>query len=153
VLTFFLSFVPFGPPVVWIGASIWLFATSHVGWGIFMTVYGAIAISGVDNIVKPIIISRGSKLPFVVMFIGVLGGIATFGFIGIFIGPTLLAVGFSLIQELLDQRRIASAIKSGSASEPTEPADTSSAAQTTTPQPPTPATDVLPTSGQDTSAG
>jgi predicted PurR-regulated permease PerM len=109
VLTFFLSFVPMGPPIVWIGASIWLFAQGHVGWGIFMAVYGLLAISSVDNVVKPIIISRGSKLPFIVMFIGVLGGIATFGFIGIFIGPTLLAVGFSLIQEILGQRRIAAA--------------------------------------------
>jgi predicted PurR-regulated permease PerM len=59
----------------------------------------------VDNLVKPYIISRGSKLPFIVMFIGVLGGVATFGFIGIFLGPTLLAVGFSLAHEILGQRR------------------------------------------------
>ncbi|MEN6334985.1 MAG: AI-2E family transporter, partial [Phycisphaerales bacterium] len=107
VLTFFLSFVPMGPPIIWIGASIWLFAQGHVGWGIFMAAYGLLAISSVDNVVKPIIISRGSKLPFIVMFVGVLGGIATFGFNGIFIGPTLLAVGFSLVQEILDQRRVA----------------------------------------------
>jgi predicted PurR-regulated permease PerM len=106
VLTFFLSFVPMGPPIIWIGALIWLFAQGHVGWGIFMAVYGLLAISSVDNVIKPIIISRGSKLPFIVMFIGVLGGIATFGFIGIFIGPTLLAVGFGLIQEILGQRRL-----------------------------------------------
>lgn len=105
VLTFFFSFIPFGPPIIWIGASIWLFVQNHVGWGIFMVVYGVLAISSVDNVVKPIIISRGSKLPFIVMFIGVLGGVATFGFIGIFIGPTLLAVGFSLIQEILEKRR------------------------------------------------
>ncbi|HSW00507.1 MAG TPA: AI-2E family transporter [Sedimentisphaerales bacterium] len=106
VLTFFLSFVPMGPPIIWISASIWLFAQDHIGWGIFMAVYGLLAISSIDNVVKPIIISRGSKLPFVVMFIGVLGGIAAFGFIGIFIGPTLLAVGFGLIQEILGQRRL-----------------------------------------------
>ncbi len=106
VLTFFLSFVPMGPPIIWIGASIWLFAQNHIGRGIFMAVYGLLAISSVDNVIKPIIISRGSKLPFIVMFIGVLGGIATFGFIGIFIGPTLLAVGFSLVQEILGQRRL-----------------------------------------------
>ena len=105
LFTFFLSFVPVGPPIVWIGASIWLFAQGSTGWGIFMIVYGVLAISGVDNVVKPYIISRGSKLPFIVMFIGVLGGVATFGFIGIFLGPTLLAVGFSLTQELIGHRR------------------------------------------------
>jgi predicted PurR-regulated permease PerM len=105
LFTFFLSFVPFGPPIVWIGASIWLFTQKSVGWGLFMGAYGLLAISSVDNVVKPYIISRGSKLPFIVMFIGVLGGVATFGFIGIFLGPTLLAVGFSLSQELIGHRR------------------------------------------------
>jgi len=105
LFTFFLSFIPFGPPIVWIGASIWLFAQGWMGWGIFMVLYGLLCISSVDNLVKPYIISRGSKLPFVVMFIGVLGGVATFGFIGIFLGPTLLAVGFSLAQEILGKRR------------------------------------------------
>ncbi len=105
LLTFFLSFLPFGPPIVWISASISLFAMGRTGWGIFMIAYGLFVISIVDNIMKPIIISRGSKLSFIVMFMGVLGGVAAFGFIGIFIGPTLLAVGFSLAQEILEQRR------------------------------------------------
>ncbi|MBN1505379.1 MAG: AI-2E family transporter [Sedimentisphaerales bacterium] len=112
LFTFFLSFVPFGPPIIWIGASIWLFAQGATGWGIFMAAYGVLAISSVDNVVKPYIISRGSKLPFVVMFIGVLGGVAAFGFIGIFLGPTLLAVGYSLAQEILGQRRRRSTLKS-----------------------------------------
>jgi predicted PurR-regulated permease PerM len=111
LFTFFLSFIPFGPPVVWIGASIWLFAQGSTGWGIFMALYGLLGISSVDNVVKPYIISRGSKLPFIVMFIGVLGGVATFGFIGIFLGPTLLAVGFSLTHEILGQRHRNSAIR------------------------------------------
>jgi len=105
LLTFFLSFLPFGPPIVWICAAISLFAMGRTGAGIFMAVYGVLVISLVDNIIKPIIISRGSKLSFIVMLIGVLGGVAAFGFIGIFIGPTLLAVGFSLVHEILEQRR------------------------------------------------
>jgi predicted PurR-regulated permease PerM len=109
LLTFFLSFVPFGPPLVWIAASIWLFLAGQTGAGIFMVVYGLLCISSVDNLIKPYIISRGSKLSFIVMFIGVLGGVATFGFIGIFLGPTLLAVGFSLAQEILEQRRVRAA--------------------------------------------
>lgn len=106
LLTFFLSFLPFGPPIVWISVAIWLFVMGKIGWGIFMVAYGTLVISLVDNIIKPMIISRGSKLSFIVMFIGVLGGVAAFGFIGIFIGPTLLAVGFSLTQEILEQRRV-----------------------------------------------
>lgn len=102
MFTFFLSFVAL-PPLVWIGAAAWLFAQGHNVWGIFMILYGLLVISSVDNVVKPYIISRGSKLPFIVTFIGVLGGIATFGFIGVFLGPTLLAVGYALTHEILTQ--------------------------------------------------
>ena len=105
MFTFFLSFIPAGPPIVWIGASVWLFAGGQIGWGVFMIVYGIFAISSIDNLIRPYIISRGSKLPFIVMFIGVVGGVVTFGFIGVFLGPTLLAVGYSLTHEILIRRQ------------------------------------------------
>ncbi len=54
--------------------------------------------SGIDNIVKPLLISRGASLPFVLVLLGVLGGILAFGFVGIFLGPTLLAVGFAFVR-------------------------------------------------------
>ncbi|MEO1017945.1 MAG: AI-2E family transporter, partial [Pseudomonadota bacterium] len=53
----------------------------------------------VDNFLKPYLISRGTRMPFILVFMGVVGGALTFGFIGIFIGPTLLAVGYALINE------------------------------------------------------
>jgi predicted PurR-regulated permease PerM len=105
LFTFLLSFIPFGPPIVWIGVMIWLFAQGHPWWGGFMLVYGTLCISSVDNLIKPLIISRGSKLSFIVMFIGVLGGVAAFGFLGVFVGPTLLAVGFALMHEILRSRQ------------------------------------------------
>ena len=98
LFTFFLSFIPVGPPMIWIGASVWLFGEGHTGWGIFMIAYGCWRRSVmVDNVIKPYIISRGSRLSFIIMLIGVLGGLITFGFIGVFLGPTLLAVGYSLV--------------------------------------------------------
>jgi predicted PurR-regulated permease PerM len=99
VLTFVLSLVPIGPPLVWGGAAIWLFAQGHTGWGVFMLIWGAVLISGVDNVVRPMLISRGSSLPFLLTFLGVLGGVIAFGFVGMFIGPTLLAVGYSLFSD------------------------------------------------------
>jgi predicted PurR-regulated permease PerM len=98
LLTFFLSVVPVGPPLVWLPAAIWLFHQGSMGWGIFMLVWG-VAISSVDNVVKPWLISQGSDLPFILIFFGVLGGALVFGFIGVFIGPTLLAVGYRLVEE------------------------------------------------------
>lgn len=97
VLVFVSSLIPVGPPVIWGGAAVWLFSQGETGWGIFMLVWGFFAISGVDNIVRPVLISRGSSLPFLLTLLGVLGGVIAFGFVGLFIGPTLLAVGYSLL--------------------------------------------------------
>jgi predicted PurR-regulated permease PerM len=98
LLTFFLSVVPVGPPLVWIPAALWLFHQGSTGWGIFMLIWGVL-VSSVDNVVKPWLISQGSDLPFILIFFGVLGGALMFGFIGVFIGPTLLAVGYRLVEE------------------------------------------------------
>ena len=60
----FLSVLPIGAPVVWIPASIWLMSSGHLGWGIFLAIYGAGAISGSDSLIRPWFISRGAQLPF-----------------------------------------------------------------------------------------
>ena len=106
VATAILSLVPVGPPLIWGGAAIWLFYQGTVGWGIFMLLWGFFLISGVDNVVKPLLISHGSHLPFILVLFGVMGGVLAFGFVGIFIGPTLLAVGLSLIQEWAASNRL-----------------------------------------------
>lgn len=98
LLTFFLSVVPVGPPLIWGPAALWLFHEGSTGWGVFMLVWG-VGISSVDNVVKPWLISQGSDMPFLLIFFGVLGGALTFGFIGVFLGPTLLAVGYRLVTE------------------------------------------------------
>ena len=98
LLTFFLSVVPVGPPLVWLPAALWLFHQGSTGWGIFMVIWG-VGVSSVDNVVKPWLISQGSAMPFLLIFFGVIGGALTFGFIGVFIGPTLLAVGYRLVAE------------------------------------------------------
>lgn len=59
--------------------------------------WGTFIISGVDNVLKPYLISRGGDLPLVIVLLGVFGGLLAFGFIGLFIGPTLLAVAYSLL--------------------------------------------------------
>jgi predicted PurR-regulated permease PerM len=95
--TFFLSVIPVGPPLIWGGASLWLYNHGEHGWAIFLALYGLLAISTVDNVLKPILISHSSNLPLLLIVLGVLGGALSFGFIGIFLGPTLLAVGFTLL--------------------------------------------------------
>jgi predicted PurR-regulated permease PerM len=103
--TFFLSPVPIGPPLVWAPVAFWLFANGHAGWGTFILIWGVAVVSSVDNFIKPLIISRGSNLPFILVLLGVLGGVIAFGFIGVFLGPTLLALGFELIHDWSEERR------------------------------------------------
>ena len=104
VATAILSLLPIGPPLIWGAVAIWLFYQGSVGWGIFMLLWGFFLISGVDNVLKPVLISRGSNLPFILVLFGVMGGLIAFGFVGIFIGPTVLAVGLSLIREWAKQK-------------------------------------------------
>jgi predicted PurR-regulated permease PerM len=99
LLTFFSSVIPVvGTAIVWLPAALWLFHQGSTGWGIFMLIWG-VGVSNIDNVVKPWLISQGSDMPFILIFFGVLGGALTFGFIGVFLGPTLLAVGFRLVSE------------------------------------------------------
>ena len=98
-MTFVLSILPIGPPLIWGGAAAWLAYQDQIGWSIFIAIWGFFVISGIDNVIKPLIISRGSSLPFVLVFLGVFGGVIVFGFVGIFIGPALMAVGYTLAQQ------------------------------------------------------
>jgi predicted PurR-regulated permease PerM len=99
LLTFFASVVPVvGTTLVWLPAAIWLFHQGSTGWGSFMLIWG-LMVANLDNVVKPWLISQGSDMPFILIFFGVAGGALAFGFIGVFLGPTLLAVGFRLVEE------------------------------------------------------
>ncbi|MBK8175871.1 MAG: AI-2E family transporter [Rhodospirillales bacterium] len=99
LLTSLLSFVPMGPPMVWLPSAIWLFSSGDLEWGVFMGLWGFFVVSTVDNVIRPYFISIGSALPLLLVLLGVLGGIVAFGLLGVFIGPTMLAVGFTLIRE------------------------------------------------------
>ncbi len=102
--TFFLSIVPVGPPLIWGGATVWLAYEGQMGWAVFMALWGFLAISTIDNLVKPYLISRSSNLPLLLIVLGVFGGVIAFGFIGLFIGPPVLAVGLTLVQLWIARR-------------------------------------------------
>ena len=99
LVTCVVSIVPAGPPLVWVPAALWLVSQGETGWAVFMFIWGAFAISGIDNVVKPYLISQGAALPFLLVLLGVIGGLLAFGFVGIFLGPTLLAVGYAMLRE------------------------------------------------------
>ena len=98
-LTFLMALTPIGAPLVWFPAAIWLFYTDSTGWAVFLVLWGTFVVGGADNIIRPYFISRGSDLPFVLVFLGVLGGTLAFGFLGLFLGPTLLATGYEIVRD------------------------------------------------------
>jgi predicted PurR-regulated permease PerM len=99
VLAMFASPIPFvGTALVWAPAAIVLFVQGHTGWGIFMVLWGMLVVAMVDNIVRPLVISGKSGVPTLFVFAGLLGGLAAFGSVGMFVGPLLLTLLVALIR-------------------------------------------------------
>ncbi len=95
----FLAVLPIGAPLVWIPAALWLMSSGHLGWGIFLGIYGVVAVSGADSVIRPWFIARSAQLPFLLTVLGVLGGALSFGLLGIFLGPVLLGIAYTLVNE------------------------------------------------------
>jgi predicted PurR-regulated permease PerM len=99
LLLFLLALIPFGPLLIWGPAAIWLYLDGEIGQGIFVAIWSVAAGLLTDNVLRPYLISRGSDLPLILILFGVVGGAVAFGLLGLFLGPTLLAVGYELIRE------------------------------------------------------
>ena len=101
-----LSVLPIGAPSVWIPASLWLLSRGDTLFGILLMIYGVVAISGSDSLIRPFFIARGAHLPFLLTMLGVLGGALAFGLLGVFVGPVLLGVGYTLVLEYGDPQAL-----------------------------------------------
>jgi predicted PurR-regulated permease PerM len=104
LFTMFIALIPFGTVAVWVSASLWLVfhGEQWAGFGLFL--WGVLVVSWVDNLVRPLVISRTTRIPFVLVMLGVLGGLTSFGFIGLFVGPVILAIGLAVWREWLHYR-------------------------------------------------
>ena len=105
LITFVVALIPFGTPFAWGGVALWLMSQGHTTEGIGLALWGGLVISWVDNLIRPIVISGATKIPFIIIFIGVLGGLTAFGFVGLFIGPVVLAIGLAVWREWIAQHR------------------------------------------------
>jgi predicted PurR-regulated permease PerM len=99
MLTALASFLPFGPTVVWLAAVVGLVLAGHTGAAIGMTVWGTLLVSTIDNVLRPLLISGPTQIPFLLVLFGVLGGLSTLGMLGLFVGPVVLSVAFALLAE------------------------------------------------------
>lgn len=100
-ITFVVALIPFGTPFAWGGVAFWLLTQGQTTEGIGLALWGILVISWVDNLIRPIVISGATKIPFIIIFIGVLGGLTAFGFVGLFIGPVVLAITLAVWREWL----------------------------------------------------
>ena len=98
-----LCIAQLGPILVLIPSTIWLFATDQTGWGSFLLVW-SLLVGGMDNFLRPVLIRRGVDLPLLLIIVGVIGGLLAFGLVGLFVGPVVLAVTFTLVDAWVTER-------------------------------------------------
>lgn len=101
-LTSLFAFLPGGVVIVWGGATIWLWSAGHTGAAIGMIIWGLVPIGSIDNVLRPIMISRSGAgdIPFLLVLLGVLGGLSAFGMLGLLLGPVVLTIAFTLVKEV-----------------------------------------------------
>jgi predicted PurR-regulated permease PerM len=86
--------------VILLPAAAWLiFYKGQIGWGIFLFIWSFTVVGNIDTFIRPMLISRGAKIPFLVILLGVLGGLAAGGILGLFVGATLLSVFYTMLKE------------------------------------------------------
>jgi predicted PurR-regulated permease PerM len=99
VLTALVALIPFATPLAWGGAGAWLLFQGEVGAAFGIWLWGAAVVSQLDNVLRPIFISSAGAIPFLLVLLGVLGGLLAFGMVGLFIGPIVLAMGWAVWRE------------------------------------------------------
>jgi predicted PurR-regulated permease PerM len=102
-LTFFILVLQLPNWIVWLPVVVWLGYRGETGYAIFLFVWGTFVVSTVDNFIRPYLISQGARLPLLLIFVGVIGGLFAYGFIGLFVGATLLGVGYTIFRSWLDE--------------------------------------------------
>jgi predicted PurR-regulated permease PerM len=106
-VTVFVSLVPGGGGAVSVAAALWLGLDGRWLAAALLAGWGVAVVSSVDNVVRPLLISAGGGIPFLLVFFGVLGGLTAFGLVGLFLGPVLLSVAFTLVVEFARTRGVA----------------------------------------------
>ena len=106
IVTFVLALIPFGPPVAYTSVSLWLFSQGQTIEAIGVMAWGVCIVSTADNVIRPLVISGATQIPFLLIMFGVLGGLASFGMVGLFVGPVILAVLLAIWREWLHETHI-----------------------------------------------
>lgn len=103
LVTFLFALIPFGTPFAWGAVALWLLASGDTLAATGLVIWGTVVVGSIDNIIRPLVISTATQISFLLIMFGVLGGLAAFGMIGLFLGPVILAVAIAIWKQWLDQ--------------------------------------------------
>jgi predicted PurR-regulated permease PerM len=92
-----------GPTLVLLPATLWMFYTGDNVWGTLLAIWTVI-VGTIDNFIRPVLIRQGADLPLLLIFAGVIGGLVSMGLLGIFVGPVVLAVGYTLLEAWINEQ-------------------------------------------------
>lgn len=106
VITALVAMIPFGTPFAWGTLGVWLLLSGNTVEGVGLLLWGALVVSWVDNLIRPLVISNATRIPFLLVMFGVLGGLAAFGLVGLFLGPVVLAVLMAVWREWLEESEL-----------------------------------------------
>lgn len=101
--TAFLSLLPFAGPVVWLSVVVLLVFEAAYGRALLLLAWGTLIVSTADNVLRPLIIGNRTRIPTVFLFFGILGGLQAYGFLGIFLGPALIAILVAFVRIYREQ--------------------------------------------------
>lgn len=102
-VTALIAMIPFGTPFAWGAIGVWLLVSGDTVGGVGLLLWGTLVVSWVDNLVRPLMISNATRIPFLLVMFGVLGGLAAFGLVGLFLGPVILAVLMAVWREWIEE--------------------------------------------------
>jgi predicted PurR-regulated permease PerM len=121
-ICFLLAIAQIGAALPLLLAALGLYWQEHTGWAVLLAIWGLFVVGGVDNILRPLLITRGMNMPLTLVFVGVIGGLLAHGLIGVFLGPTLVAIVYTLLLTWVENPDEGQSGPAGSQNAPTTPA-------------------------------
>lgn len=121
LLCFFLTLIPLACTLIWVPAAVWLAANGEIGWAIFLAIWNLLVFGILESVMRAYLIGRSSDLPMILLLLGMFGGLMVFGLLGLLIGPTVLALGYALINEWSGERETETGVSGRATAEESMP--------------------------------
>jgi predicted PurR-regulated permease PerM len=102
--TYVLALIQIGPVLIWGPAALWLWMTDQAGLAVFLAAWGILVVGVSDNVVRALVLSHGAQIPSLLAFLGAVGGLLTWGIVGIFVGSVIVGVAYQLVVQWVETK-------------------------------------------------